>query len=143
MNASTSRLRELLPASDIVTAAVVVGTLYALEGSVRGALPAGAAVLALRLAGTAAEAVVGDYADNALLGVLILAFVGYLATTGAGPVVVVPGGLVGGWFLLDGIQHLRHGATREAVHAPLDRDRGAVSGLVGALVDRLVEPFRL
>lgn len=141
-------LRSRLPSSGQVTAragqAVVVGaTLVVLGESVRfGALTA-AGFLALTLAAAGVEALVGDYADNAFLGLLVLAGTGYVLATGPAPAIAAAGALVGGWFLLDGVQHLRHGVERTDPEPEPPLGGSLVAGIVGALLGRLLEPVRL
>lgn len=145
---TNAALRSRLPSSGQVTAragqAVAVGaTLVVLGESVRfGALSA-AGFLGLRLAGDAAEAIVGDYADNALLGLLFLAGSGYLLAVGTIHPVAVAGALGGGWLLLDGVQHLRHGVARDDPKPDPPLGGSLVAGILGALLGRLLEPVRL
>ena len=130
-------------ASEFVTAAVVGATLYVVDGSLRFAAAAAAGFLVLQLATDLAENAVGDYADNALFGLLIL------AATAAAAVLTTPwwlvsgGLLLGGWFLADGVQHLRHGVTRDEVGTPFDHGGGVLSGLPKALLARLAAPVLL
>jgi len=71
------------------------------------------AVFSIGVTGDAAEAYVGDYAGNVLLGLLVAsAAVGATALEKTTLPVAVVGGLVGGWLIFDGVQHLRHGLTR-------------------------------
>jgi hypothetical protein len=125
--------------------AVAVGlTLFVLDGDPGLAAATAALFLALTLSVDTVEAAVGDYADNAALGLLALALTGYLTVVGDGGLVVAAGGgLVGGWLLLDGVQHLRHGERREELSRPYSHDGGVITGLVRALAARLLEPFRL
>ncbi|MGB9952241.1 hypothetical protein ACOZ4F_07555 [Haloarcula marismortui] len=124
--------------------AVAVGaTLLVLDGSIRYATAVAAMAFCVWLAADSAQVVVGDYADHVVFGLLVFGFVAYTAAA-AGPTwVVVPGALLGGWFLLDGIQHLRHGVTRDEVGVPYSHDGGPVTGLPKALLVRLAEPFLL
>jgi len=142
----STALRKRVPdgldaANQLVTALVVAGTIYVIDGSVREAAATGAVFLALQLATSLADAVVGDYAGNALLGVVGLFGAVYFATLGAVwfPVALV----VGGWLLLDGVQHLRHGVTRDEVGVPYRHDGTALTGLPKALLVRLAEPVLL
>ncbi|RLM97049.1 hypothetical protein [Haloarcula sp. Atlit-7R] len=124
--------------------AVAVGaTLLVLDGSIRYATAVAAMAFCVWLAADSAQVVVGDYADHVVFGLLVFGFVAYTAAA-AGPTwVVVPGALLGGWFLLDGIQHLRHGVTRDEAGVPYSHDGGSVTGLPKALLARLAEPFLL
>ncbi|WP_420182051.1 hypothetical protein ACNO8S_13140 [Haloarcula sp. KBTZ06] len=45
--------------------------------------------------------------------------------------------------MIDGIQHLRHGVTRNEVGVSYSHDGGPVTGLPKALLVRLAEPFLL
>lgn len=129
-------------ANQVVTALIVAGTIYLIEGSVREAAATGAAFLALQLATNLADAVVGDYAGNALFGLLVLSGAVYFATQG---VVWIPIALVvvGGWLLLDGVQHLRYGVSRDEVGVPYRHDGRVLTGLPKALLVRLAEPALL
>ena len=130
-------------ASEFVTAAVVGATLYVLDGSLPYAAAAAAGFLVLQLLTDVAENAVGDYADNALFGVLMLAATAY-ATVLTTPWWLVAGGLLlGGWFLADGVQHLRHGVTREQIGTALDHDGSVLVGIPKALLARLAEPVLL
>ncbi|QSG11561.1 putative membrane protein [Halapricum desulfuricans] len=51
--------------------------------------------------------------------------------------------LVDAGLVFDGIQHLRHGESRAEYAHLQDHDGGALSGVLLALVQRLLEPFRL
>jgi len=129
--------------SELTTAAVVGATLYVLDGSLPYAAAAGVGFLALQLVADAAENAVGDYADNALYGVLVLVATAY-ATALTTPWWIVAGGVVlGGWFLADGVQHLRHGVSRREVGFPTAHDGNALVGLVKALLTRLAAPLLL
>ena len=124
--------------------AVAVGaTLLVLDGSVRYAAVAAMLAFCVWLVADAAQAAVGDYADHVVFGLLVVGFVAYTVAA-AGPTwVVVPGTLLGGWFLLDGIQHLRHGVTRDEVGVSYSHGGGPVTGLPKALLVRLAEPVLL
>lgn len=128
--------------SQVVTALLVAGTIYLIEGSVREAAATGAAFLALQLATDLADAVVGDYAGNALFGVLVLSGAAYFAALGA---VWFPAALaaVGGWLLLDGVQHLRYGVTRDDAGVPSNQVGGALTAIPMVLLHRLLEPVLL
>ncbi|WP_225333128.1 hypothetical protein [Halomicrobium urmianum] len=129
--------------SRLLQAAAVAATLAVLSDSLRSAALSAAGFLALLLAGDVAEAVVGDYADHVLLGALTLGFIGFVAA-GAGAVwFVAGGGFVGGWLLLDGVQHLRHGVTRDEVTVAYEHEGGVLTGIARALVERLLAPIRL
>ncbi|MFC6756947.1 hypothetical protein ACFQER_09965 [Halomicroarcula sp. GCM10025894] len=101
-----------------------------------------AGFLILTLAASLADAVVGDYAGNALFGVVVLVGAVYFATLGSVwfPVALV---VVGGWLLIDGVQHLRYSVTRDEVGVPYRHDGSALTGLPKALLVRLAEPFLL
>jgi len=129
--------------SELATAALVGATLYALKGSLPFAAASGALFLCLRLLTDLAERAVGDYADNALFGLLVLAGAGYAATLTAPRWLPLAGVVLGGWLLLDGVQHLRYGVARDQVGHAVSRDGSVLVGLPKALLTRLVEPFRL
>jgi hypothetical protein len=129
--------------SELTTAAVVGATLYVLDGSLPYAAAAGAAFLALQLVATVAENAVGDYADNALYGGLVLAATAYAIVLTTPWWLVAAGAILGGCFLADGVQHLRHGVSRRAVGFPTTHDGNALTGLVKALVTRLAAPLLL
>lgn len=145
---TNAALRSRLPSSGQVTAragqaVAVAATLVVLGESVRfGALSA-LTFLAMGLAGDAAEALVGDYADNALLGLLVLAGAGYLLATGTIHPIAVASALGGGWLLLDGVQHLRHGVGRADPKPEPPLGGSLLAGVAGALLGRLLEPIRL
>ena len=122
--------------------AVAVGaTLLVLDGSIRDATAVAAMAFCVWLAADAAQVAVGDYADHVVFGVLVFGFATYTITA-TGPIwAVVTGALLGCWFMIDGIQHLRHGVTRDEVGVPYSHDGGPVTGLPKALVVRLAEPF--
>ena len=126
-----------------VNAFLVGATLYVLDDSVRDAAVAAALFLALELARSTAEAAIGDYADNAALGVLVLVGTAVFYSLGGSWWLVVCFAVCGGWFLFDGVQHLRHGVARDEVGSPYRHDGSALTGLPKALLARLVEPFRL
>lgn len=127
----------------LVSAAVVGATLYVLDGSPVFAASVAAAFLALQLATDAVETFVGDYAGNALMGLLVLGITVYAAILDTSLWFLAAGALVGGWLLIDGVQHLRHGETRSTVSAPTSHEGNVVVGLLSALLDRLLAPFRL
>jgi uncharacterized membrane protein YgdD (TMEM256/DUF423 family) len=128
---------------ELARAALVAATLVVLGESVRFAAVAGLGFLALKLLADVAEAVVGDYADNALLGLLVLAATAYALTLTTPIWLPIAGALLGGWFLLDGVQHLRHGVSRAEVGTATGHDGGLLTGFVRALLARLLEPIRL
>jgi len=111
--------------SDLLTAAATAGLFLLFIGAVDGV-----------------AVVVGDYADHVALGLLTLALTGYLAVVGFHLALVV-GIPVGGWLVFDGVQHLRHGETRNSVSVQYSHDGGPVFGLLRALGARLLAPFRL
>lgn len=133
----------LSPFIAVANAVVVAVTLYVLDGSVGYAAVAAAVFLAVHLATDLADAVVGDYADNALFGLLILGATGYAVTLTTPLWIPVLGAVLGGWFLLDGVQHLRHGVTRDEVGVPYRHGGSPLTGLPKALLVRLAEPVLL
>ncbi|GGM40883.1 hypothetical protein GCM10009006_22550 [Haloarcula argentinensis] len=123
-------------------AAIAVGaTLYLVDGALSNAVIAAAAFFALRLFADALQAAVGDYAGNAFFGLLVLAVTGYAAVLQTSSWTLAAGVAVGGWFVIDGIQHLRHGVTRDEVGVPYSHGGGPVTGLPKALLVRLAEPL--
>ncbi|WP_226011964.1 hypothetical protein [Halomicrobium salinisoli] len=145
---SNAALRSNLPSrrdfvDSLVHALVVAATLYVLDGSLRFAAASAGFFLALLLAGDVAEAVVGDYADHVLFGLLVLGFTAYAADLSTPIWLLVAGVALGGWFLVDGVQHLRHGKTRDEVSVAYEHDGGALTGIARALVERLLAPIRL
>jgi uncharacterized membrane protein YgdD (TMEM256/DUF423 family) len=129
--------------SAVTNAVAVAVALYVLDGSVGYAAAAAAGFLVLNLVTGLADAVVGDYADHTLFGLLILAGTGYVVTLTAPLWLPVAGGILGGWFFLDGVQHLRYGVTRDEVGVPYRHDGSALTGLPKALFVRLAEPVLL
>jgi len=124
--------------------AVAVGaTLYVLDGSVRYAAVTATLAFCVWLVADAAQAAVGDYADHVVFGLLVFGFVAYTVAAAVPTWVAFPGALLGGWFLLDGIQHLRHGVTRDEVGISYAHDGSPVTGLPKAVLVRLAEPFLL
>ena len=130
--------------SELLRGGVVGATLLALGESTAMAVGTAAGFVAFRAIGYAIQQVVGDYADHVLLGGGILLGVGYLAYSGSGALWVAGGGLLGGWFLIDGIQQLRYGRTRGQSVAPLVADgKGPIRGVVRVFLGRLLVPFTL
>ena len=130
--------------SELLRGGVVGVTLLALGESTTMAVATAAGFLALRAIGSAIQQAIGDYADNVLLGGGILIGVGYLTRTEVGVSWLVGGALVGGWLLVDGVQQLRYGRTREQSVAPLVADgNGPIRGFVRALLGRLLAPVTL
>ncbi|EMA14988.1 MULTISPECIES: hypothetical protein [Haloarcula] len=127
-----------------LSSAVAVGaTLLVLDGSIRYAAAVAAMAFCVWLAADAAQVAVGDYADHVVFGLLVFGFVAYTVAA-AGPTwVVATGALLGCWFVIDGVQHLRHGITRDEVGISYAHDGGPVTGLLKALLVRLAEPFLL
>lgn len=116
--------------------------LYLLGSSLRFAIAAVVGLVIFSLAMDASTAVVGDYADNVLLGLLTLVFAVFLAPADLKLPILAVGLPVGGWLVFDGLQHLRHGETRE--EGGLSRyDGGLLWVLLQALFARLLKPFRL
>ncbi|TQQ79522.1 hypothetical protein [Halonotius roseus] len=130
--------------SELFRAGVVGAALLALGESMAMAAGTAAGFLALRALGDAIQRVVGDYADHVLLGGAILVGVALLARSGIGVSWVVGGALVGGWLLVDGVQQLRYGRTRDQSVAPLVADgNGPIRGFLRALLGRLLAPITL
>jgi hypothetical protein len=126
-------------------AAVVGITIYVVDGQLRQAVAVTAIFLAFHLLNDAAEALIGDYAGNALFGITLLAGTAWASIATSVPLwqlVVVA--VVGAWLLLDGVQHLRYGVTRDATDQEvLPADAYGVWRAPAAVVGRIVEPFRL
>ena len=130
--------------SELLHGGAVGAMLLVLGESTTMAAGTAAGVMLFRAIGYAIQQAIGDYADHVLLGGGILLGVGYLAYSGSGALWVAGGGLLGGWFLIDGLQHLRYGRTRERPAAPLVADgKGQIRGLCSALFGRLLVPFTL
>ncbi|WP_324665552.1 hypothetical protein [Haloarcula sediminis] len=127
----------------VTNAIAVAATIYVLDGSLSYAVAAAAGFLVLHLATDLADAAVGDYAGNALFGLLILAATGYAVTLTTPLWIPALGAALGGWFLLDGVQHLRHGVTRDEVGVPYRHEGGVLTALPKALLVRLAEPILL
>ncbi len=141
MGALPARVRVV---SELLRGGVVGATLLMFGESTAMAAGTAAGFVAFRAIGYAIQQTIGDYADHVLLGGGILLGVGYLVRTGADALWVAGGLLLGGWFLLDGVQHLRYGRTRDQSAAPLVADgNGPIRGLVRALLGRLLVPFTL
>jgi hypothetical protein len=130
-------------AGNVVTALVVGATLYFLDGSLGYAAGAAAVFLALQLVTDLADAAVGDYAGNAVFGLLLLAAAGSFVSVGGSWWLGGCFALCGCWLLLDGVQHLRYGVTREEVGVPYRHGGSVLTGLPKALLARLAEPFLL
>ncbi|WP_336336628.1 hypothetical protein [Haloarcula brevis] len=127
-----------------LSSAVVVGVVwYVLNRSPIYAVAVAAVFFAVQLLAELAEATVGDYADHVVFGLLLGGFVGYNASVGSPVWVVAPGALLGGWFLLDGVQNLRHGVTRDEVEIKYTYEGSMAIGLPKALLVRLAQPFLL
>ena len=130
--------------SELLRGGAIGATLLVVGESTTMAAGTAAGFLLFRAIGYAIQQVIGDYADHVLLGGGILLGVGYLAYSGGGALWVAGGVLLGGWFLIDGLQHLRYGRTRERPAAPLVADgKGQIRGLCSALFGRLLVPFTL
>ena len=130
--------------SELLHGGAVGAMLLVLGESTTMAAGTAAGVILFRAIGYAIQQAIGDYADHVLLGGGILLGVGYLAYSGSGALWVAGGGLLGGWFLIDGLQHLRYGRTRERPATPLVADgKGQIRGLCSALFGRLLVPFTL
>lgn len=129
---------------ELLRGTAVGATLLLLGESTTMAAATAVGFLALRGVGYAVQQVVGEYADHVLLGSGILVGTAYLGRTGIALPWLAGGGIVGGWLLVDGIQGLRHGRSREDSVAPLVADgNGPVRGFVRAMIGRLLLPFRL
>jgi len=126
-----------------LSAALVGLTLFVLDGSPVVAGVTATLFLTLTLGIDTVGNLFGDYADNLALGLLTLAFTGYIAVTAWWLPIVVGGALVGGWLAFDGFQHLRHSETRDEVTSPYSHNGWLVTGFVRAMGARLFEPFRL
>ena len=130
--------------NELFRGGIVGATLLVLGESTTMAAGTAVGFVAVRAIGYAIQQAVGDYADHILFGGGILLGVGYLARNGGGVLWVAGGVLLGGWFLIDGMQHLRYGRTREQSAAPLVADgKGPIRGLIRALLGRLLVPFSL
>ncbi|MFB6146794.1 MAG: hypothetical protein ABEJ08_03825 [Halobacteriaceae archaeon] len=124
-----------------IQAALVGATIYVLDGSPTYAAATAGLFAGLSVLAAVSQTVVGDDADNALFGVLAL---GGAASVGASaPLLGAGAALVGGWLLVDGVQHLRHDVSRDEFAVRDGHDGGPASGFARAMVDRLLEPFRL
>jgi hypothetical protein len=130
-------------ASNTLNALVVGGTLYVLDGSLGYAALTATLFLALNLVTATADAVLGDYAGNALFGLLVLAASGYAVTLSAPLWAPLLGAAIGGWYVLDGVQHRRYGVTRDEGGVSYHHDGSVLTGLPKALLGRLAEPFLL
>jgi cytochrome c biogenesis protein CcdA len=130
--------------SELLRGGVVGVTLLVLGESIWMAAGVAVGFLAVRALGYAIQQAVGDYADHVLLGGGILLGVWYLGQSGVSLRWLAVGGLLGGWFLLDGVQHLRYGRSRAERIAPLIADgNGPIHGLLLVVISRLLLPFRL
>ena len=131
--------------SELLHGGAVGAMLLVLGESTTMAAGTAAGVMLFRAIGYAIQQVIGDYADHVLLGGGILLGVGYLAYSGGGGGLLIAGGvLLGGWFLIDGIQQLRYGRTRGQSVAPLVADgKGPIRGVVRVFLGRLLVPFTL
>ena len=129
---------------ELLRGVVVGATLVILGESLWMAAGVAVGFLTVRALGYAIQQAVGDYADHVLLGGGILLGVWYLGQSGVPLLWLALGGLLGGWFLLDGVQHLRYGRSRAERIAPLIADgNGPIHGLLLVVVGRLLLPFRL
>jgi len=130
--------------SELLRGGVVGVTLLVLGESIWMAAGVAVGFLAVRALGYAIQQAFGDYADHVLLGGGILLGVWYLGQSGVSLRWLAVGGLLGGWFLLDGVQHLRYGRSRAERIAPLIADgNGPIHGLLLVVISRLLLPFRL
>ncbi|MFB6202017.1 MAG: hypothetical protein ABEI98_08395 [Halorhabdus sp.] len=138
---STPSLKQAI---ERVSTGVAVGlTLLVVGEPPSTAVVVGTTVVILVGVGDLAERVVGDYANNVVLGLLALGLTGWL-TVESGPSVPAGGfGIVGTWLLIDGVQHLRYGVDRGTVTDTYSHGGGAITGVLGVLWRRLLEPFRL
>ncbi|QSG08609.1 hypothetical protein [Halapricum desulfuricans] len=125
----------------LVGAGLVGVIFYVPDQSLGSAAVIAAMVFVLLLAIDTAETAIGDYAGNVAVGGLLIVFAGTVMWPWLPG--LLAGTAAGGWLVFDGIQHLRHGESR-AEYAHLQaHDGGALSGVLRALVRRLLEPFRL
>jgi hypothetical protein len=131
------------PVVDALGRAAVVGlTLFVLGEPPTQALAVAVGFLLVTGLADAADRVVGDYASHALFGTLVLA--GVVLVGGGLPLpLAAVGVLVGGWLLVDGLQHLRHGVGREANVPRGPVDGHPVANLLRTFRARLTRPFRL
>jgi hypothetical protein len=130
-------------ASRITQGMIVGATLVALGESVGLAVGTGTLFIVFVMVGDLAEAIVGDYADNAILGAVALGIAGWLFVAGGPSIATGAFGLVGTWLAIDGIQHVRHGVSREEITFSSNHDGIAITGVLRAFAERLLEPFRL
>ena len=127
-----------------VAESIVVGaTIYFVSESISQAAGAAGAYLLLTIGTAIAEAVIGDYADNLLLGLLFLLFTAVLSVPDPWLPVMILGTLVGCWLLIDGFHHLRYGETRAELSVPYSHDGGPITGILRVFFARILEPFRL
>lgn len=136
-------LRDLDVAGTALTALLVGVTLLVLGESVGHAATVAGLFFLLQISRALGEVAAGDYAGNAVFGAVLLAGTAYFASLGGSWWVVVGFALCGGWALLDGVQHLRAGASRPAGGLSVHHDGSVVTGLPRALLWRLAEPFAL
>jgi|GEM_PF-6356994 hypothetical protein len=118
--------------SELLLGVVVSITLLALGESTTAAAGIAAGFLVFRAVVHAIQQTVGDYADHVLFGGVILLGAWYLGSSGVSVLWIGLVVLVGGWFLLDGIQHLRHGRSRERSDRAADRRRKRAASRVSA-----------
>lgn len=136
-------LRDLDVAGTAFTALLVGVTLVVLDESAGHAATVAGLLFLLQISREFAEVTVGDYAGNAVFGVVLLAATAYFASLGGSWWFVACFALCGGWALLDGVQHLRAGARRPAGGLSVRHDGSVLTGLPKALLARLAEPFAL
>lgn len=130
--------------SELLHGVVVGAVLLALGESIAMAAATATVFFALRAIGYAIQQTIGDYTDHVLLGCGILIGVASLARSPVGVLWLIGGALIGGWLLVDGVQQLRYGRTREQSVAPLVADgNGPIRGFLRALLGRLLVPFTL
>ncbi|MFB6071613.1 MAG: hypothetical protein ABEJ88_01450 [Halobacterium sp.] len=129
-------------ASTAVEAALVAGTLAALGESLRTAALVAAGFAALTAVVDGSELLLGDYAGNAVLGALATGFAAWLAWRGGFALAGVAG-LIGGWLVVDGVQHRRYGLDRTPVVRGAEAGSRPLRALPRLLAARLLEPFRL
>jgi hypothetical protein len=124
--------------------AVAIGvTLWLLGDSpTQGGVTAGL-FFAFTLASDAADLIVGDGARHVVFGAPVLAGAGWLLVRGDVGPVAIGGVVVGGWLVVDGVQHLRYGVgSTMSFTRPRPTD-SRVRVLVWAVGRRLLRPFRL
>lgn len=116
---------------------------YFASESLSRAIGVAGAYLLLAVVSDTAEAVIGEYADNLLLGLVFLLFTAVVSIPDPWLPLTIVGTLVGCWLLIDGIQHLRYNETRAEPSVTYSHDGGPITGILRVFLARLLEPFRL